>query len=328
MKTQRTAVSSTIFAGVTIVLIIVAAAGFYLYSTKSGTTATTTSTVVSTLTQVSTSTQVSTATTTLASLASGGFLDGGNLTKFVYTQGYQCTPTQSSEPANATSLTTCFVGAGDRTAVSGAFPVFVLVPAYAGLSIFGVPALGASPQGYPTFNNQVLFTQCGAGGTAAACPTHPTLLYSPDFTAVEQHLGLMSGYGGLPEGVLPTPAHTHLVGFTSSASIPWYVVVVLVFDPNVMPNAATGQCSQWVSSNLTSATGNCLNSFNALTAAMNTKTTATANANATQNDPIYDTFGGVHTQVLIPGVTIISETTPSNTNFFLFFSVAPSNPYN
>jgi hypothetical protein len=326
MKTQRTAVSSTIFGVVTIVLIIVAAAGFYLYSTASGTTVTSTSTEVSTQTQVSTSTQVSTAFLP-ASLASGGFLDGGNLTKLGYTSDYQCTPTEPGTPANATSYTTCFVGAGNSTAVSGARPVFVLVPAYAGLSIFGVPALGASSQGYPVFNGQVLFTQCGAGGTAAACPDHPTYLYSPDFTAVEQHLGLMSGYGGLPEGVLPTPAHTHLVGFTTSTSIPWYVVVVLVFDPNVMPNAATGQCTATVQSNLTSATGNCLTSFSALTAAMNTRTTATANANATQNDPIYDTFGGVSTQVLIPGVTIISENSPSNTNFFLFFSVAPSNPY-
>lgn len=60
---------------------------------------------------------------------------------------------------------------------------------------------------------------------------------------------------------------------------------------------------------------------------MNTKTTATANANATQNDPIYDTFGGVPTQVLIPGVTIVSENSPANSNLFLFFSVNPQNPY-
>lgn len=102
---------------------------------------------------------------------------------------------------------------------------------------------------------------------------------------------------------------------------------MLVFDPNVMPNAATGACTQVVSSNLTKPTGNCLNSFTNLEAALNTKTTATANANTTQSDPIYSTFGGVPNQVLIPGVTMVSETSPANTNLFLYFSVAAANPY-
>lgn len=127
--------------------------------------------------------------------------------------------------------------------------------------------------------------------------------------------------------MLPTPAHDHIAGFDTNDSIPWYVVAVLVFDPNIFPNAITGQCSQMVNSNLTKPTANCLNSFSALTAAMNTKTTATANANATENDPIYDTFGGVPTQVLIPGVTIVSESSPTNTNLFLYFNVVPSNPF-
>ena len=329
MKTQhaRKAISTTIFAAVIVILLIVAAAGFGLYATKSASTVT--STQVNTTTQTVTSTSVSSSLAAL--LESGGFLSK-NVTSFGYSAGYSCTPgistLASGTSSNVTKVTTCIVGAGNSSAVAGAAPVFVLVPAYAGLSVFGVGALGASAQGYPVFNNQILFTQCGAGGTAAACPDHPTLLYSPDFTLVEQHLGLNNGYGGLPEGVLPTPAHDHLVGFTTSASIPWYVVVVLVFDPNIFPNAATGQCSQVVQSNLTSATGNCLTSFSALSAALDTRTTATASANSTQNDPIYDTFGGVSTQVLIPGVTVISETTPANTNLFLYFNVAPANPYN
>lgn len=324
MKTQdgRKAISSAVFAVVTLILIVVAASGFFLYSTKSGTTTTTTATLFST--------QTTTASENSQQFSSGGFISA-NLTDFGYTAGYQCTPgidtLAPGTSSNVTKISTCIVGAGNATSVSGALPVFVLVPAYAGLSIFGVKALGASPQGYPVFNNQIIFTQCGAGGTASACPDHPTFLYSPDFTAVEQHLGLKNGYGGLPEGVLPTPAHDHVVGYEGGPSIPWYVVVVLVFDPNIMPNAATGQCTQAVQSNLTSATGNCLTSFSALSAALDTRTTANANANATQNDPIYDTFGGVSTQVLIPGVTVVSESSPSNTNLFLYFKVAPGNPY-
>ncbi len=330
MKTahERTAITTTIFAVVTILLIIVAAAGFGLYATTSN------KTVTSTITgQEMTTTVMETSSASMAAAIDSGGLLNTNLTTFGYTGNYQCTPTVTTltpggAATNATKVTTCIVGAGSSSAVSGAFPVFVLVPAYAGLSIFGVPALGASPQGYPVFDKQVVVTQCGAGGTGAACPDHPTYLYSPDFTLVEQHLGIKDGVFTLPEGVLPLPAHDHVVGFTTSTSIPWYVVVVLVFDPNIMPNAVTGQCTQIVNSNLTAPTGNCLNSFSALTTAMNTKTTATASANSTQNDPIYDTFGGPAVQVLIPGVTVISETTPTNTNVFLYFSVANGNPYN
>lgn len=321
MKTEhkKPGVSSAAFGVVTIALLVVAASGFYLYSTSKGSTITTT--VTNTL--VSTS--------LVQELKGGGFVDG-NVTTFGYTQNYVCTPAgtafiNNAEAQNATKVTTCIVGAGNRTAVAGAFPVFVLVPAFAGLSNFGVSQLGASSQGYPVFNGLTIVTQCGGGGSASACPDHPTYLYSPDFTLVEQHLGIKSGVFGLPEGVLPTPAHDHIAGFDTQTSIPWYVVAVLVFDPNVFPNAVTGQCTKWVNSNLTSPTANCLTSFSALQSAMNTKTTATANANMTQSDPIYSTFGGVPTQALIPGVTVVSENSGTNTNLFIFFSVTTQNPY-
>ena len=328
MKTAnaRSGVSSAIFGAVTLVLLIVAASGFYLYSTSSGSVKTTTTTSITTTTAVSTS--VSTSLVPL--VKSGGFVDG-NVTSFNYSQDFTCAPSitaliNTGEAQNASKVTPCVVGAGNSSAVSGAFPVFVLVPAFAGLSNFGVTQLGASPQGYPVFDNQTIVTQCGAGGSESACPFHPTYLYSPVFTLVEQHLGIKSGVFGLPEGVLPTPAHDHVAGFTTNSNIPWYAVAVLVFDPNIFPNAITGQCHQWVNSNLSDPTANCLNSFAALTAAMDTKTTATANANSTQNDPIYDTLGGVTTQVVIPGVTIISETSNANINLFLFFSITPQNP--
>ncbi len=348
MKTQftrnKTGITGTLFTATTIVLIIVAAVGFGLYATNSGKTVTTTlqgSTMTATTTQSgSASTMTTTVTTTARSSQqsssepiTGGFASAG-LQSFGYYQNYTCSPALSSfsfnstEATNAAKFTGCDVGAGNSSTVANAAPLFVLVPAYAGLSIFGVPSLGATGEGYPMFNHSAIFTQCGAGGTPSACPDHPTYMYSPVFTLVEKHLGIKSGFGGvLPEGVLPTPSHTHVVGF-QSGNIPWYIVAVLVFDPNVFPNAATGQCTQVVPSNLSAPTSNCLNSLSAIQAAMTTKTTATANANMTQNNPIYDTLGGVSTQVLIPGVQSVSESSPANTNLFLYFSVSNStNPY-
>ena len=323
-ETTRTAVSTAIFALTAIVLILVAAAGFGLYATNSGKTTTTTTT-----TSISTSTIT---TTLMQALQSGGFLNS-NVIKFGYTQAQTCAPSITSFGFNSTqasaagAVTQCEVGAGNSTAVAGAAPVYVLVPAYAGLSVFGVTKLGASSQGYPVFNGSTIVTQCGAGGTNASCPDHPTYLYSPDFTLVEQHIGVQNGVFGLPEGVLPTPAHDHVVDFISNPSIPWYMIAVLVFDPNVMPNAVTGQCTQVVESNLSNPTGNCLNSVSAIEAALNTQTTATANANATQNNPIYDTFGGVKTQVLIPGVTMVAANSPANSNLFLYFNDIAGDPY-
>jgi hypothetical protein len=317
---RRTAVSKAIWA-VVAVIVIVAGAGAYIYFTNySGTSPSyrTGTTVASNI--------------VLTGQISGGFYKG-QVVSFAYSQNYQCLPALSkfvnnqTEASAAAAKTSCEVAGGNSTALPNAAPVFILVPAYAGLSIFGVPALGATSQGYPVFNNNVVFTQCGAGGSTSACSDHPTLLYSPFFTLVEQHLGISTGYGGLPEGVLPTPAHSHVVDYTGGASIPWYVVTVLVFDPNVMPDGQTGQCHQWVTSNLTSPTGNCLTSFTALENALTSKTTATANANSTQNDAIYDTFGGIGTQVLIPGVTAVTENSATNTNLFLWFAVNSNNPY-
>jgi hypothetical protein len=347
-RNARSAVSTTLFAATTIILIIIAAVGFGLYATSTGTTTTQTNVVTTTATGAAGSTATTTitstatgngttATTTVSAslmqiLKSGGFLNAQTVT-FGYSQNYTCTPSLTSfgfnatETAAAQKVTGCEVGAGNSTAVAKAAPVFVLVPAYAGLSIFGVPKLGASAQGYPIFDNQTIVTDCGAGGTNSSCPFHPTYLYSPDFSAVETHLGIKNGIFGLPQGVLPTPAHDHVVGYSDNASIPWYLVTVLVFDPNIMPNAVTGQCQQIVKSNLTDPTQNCLNTLSAIQSALGTRTTATANANATQNDPIYDTFGGVATQVTIPGVTMVSETSPANANLFLYFNVEEQTPF-
>ncbi len=326
---RRTAVSTTVLVGIVVVVLVVAAGAYYLL--QPGTKTSTSSSTTPTTSTTSTGTTVATSMI-LNGMTSAGFYNN-QLVTFAYNKDYTCTPALSKFASNQTEAnlaaakTACEVGGGDNTAVANAAPVFILVPAFAGLSIFGVAALGATSQGYPTFNHQLVFTQCGAGGSTSACFDHPTLIYSPYFTAVEQHIGIYKGYGGLPEGVLPTPSHDHVVDYAGGPSIPWDVITVLVFDPNIMPDGATGQCHQWVGSNTTSSTGNCLTSFSAIAKAMTTHTTANANANSTQNDPIYNTLGGPNAQVLIPGVSVVSDTSPTNTNLFLYFSVASSNPY-
>ncbi len=253
---------------------------------------------------------------------SGGFLNSAVVT-YEY---YNSTPYQCSPATTATTVTACEVGSAG-TFPSNALPNWVIVPAYSQLSIFGVTALGATRQGYPTFDNQTIVTDCGAGNTPSACPDHPALLYSPDFTAVEQHIGITGGYGGLPEGVLPTPAHDHIVETDAGqANIPWYNIAVLVFDPNIMPDAATGRCAQIMPSGLTNATANCLTSLSALQNAMTTNNNVTIGA-ANAKNPIWQTLGKPTTQVVIPGITIPSQIRTANSNLDIWFAVIDKNPY-
>ena len=143
----------------------------------------------------------------------------------------------------------------------------------------------------------------------SACPDHPTYLYSPVFTAVEQHLSIANGIYGLPEGVLPTPAHSHIVSSNASgADAQWYVMQRFGnSDPNIMPNATTGKCTQVVPSNLTNATGNCLTSLAALQRALVTTSSDVFQVN--QNNPIYQTLAGnttIRLQVVVPGDTVVT----------------------
>jgi hypothetical protein len=318
MKNSKIAISNTVFAVATIALVAVAAAGYGLYLGYP-------QQVTITTTKVTTAT----VTTTVIPSVSGGFLNSKVVT-FIYNTPSSCIPSlnqlfNTHEAANASSKTNCEVGAAG-TFASNALPVWVLVPAFAGLSIFGVSQLGASPQGFPTFHNQTIVTDCGAGGSPTACPDHPTLLYSPAFTAVEKHLGIQNGVFGLPEGVLPTPAHDHIVSTDAAgANIPWYVIAVLVFDPNILPNPVTGQCSQVASSSLPDPISNCLTSLAALQRAMNTTNTTEALSNSA--NPIWQTLGQPDVQVVIPGVTLVSEVNNANSNLVVTFAVQNSNPY-
>lgn len=113
MKKEPRAVSNAVFAGVVIVLVIIAAVGFALYATKPSTapstvttppstttlTYTQTSTQTMTSTQTATVTQTSTQTVTSTQVitrpvtvnASGAFYNGKVIT-FLYTSQFMCTP--------------------------------------------------------------------------------------------------------------------------------------------------------------------------------------------------------------------------------------------
>lgn len=323
----RLAISNIIFTVVTVILLIAAAAGFTLYATA-GSHSTGNSSQTSTAASVNTTTETSAVSTSSEKLWQTPGFYSGNVVVFTYPKDYNCTPSILSYFTNQTTaakLTACEVGEGNSTAESGAAPLWVLVPAFAGLSIFGVTALGASSQGFPTFNGSTLVTDCGAGGTAAGCPDHPHFLYSPFFTAVEQHLNITNGYGGLPEGVLPTPSHDHLINCCLTV-VPWYTIVVLVFDPNIFPNAVTGQCVQEVPSNLTNPTANCLSNYNGLINALTTKSTSAGSA-TNGNNPIWQTVGGPLAQVVIPGAATTAQISNANTNLFEHFTVNSTNPY-
>jgi hypothetical protein len=320
MMQGKRAVSNMVFGAIVIILLIIAVAGFGLYATSS------TKTVTSTATSVGTTTVTASVNSSTPGV-SGGFL-GSKVVAFSYPTPYECSPSTSVLFPSATAAgakTPCEAGA-NGTLPANAIPVWGAVPAFAGLSIFGVTALGASPQGFAVYHNQTIITDCGAGGTVNACPQHPEYLYSPAFTAVEQHLNITTGYGGLPEGVLPTPDHDHIIDSSAGgANIPWDVITVLVFDPNIMPNPVTGTCSQVVPSSLANATGNCLTSLAALKAALVTNNSDIAAANVA--NPIYQTLGSPTTQVIIPGDSAVSEINNDNGNLNVYFAVGNSSPY-
>lgn len=274
---------------------------------------------------------VSHSSSTAPRYSAGGFTRGQVVT-FLYngTDTYLCTPAMSvmypgnSTAASASSTTSCEVGNASQNAVPQV-PEWILVPAFAGLSIFGVTALGATADGLPAYNGTTIGVDCGAGGSKTACVDHPTYLFSPLFTAVEDHLSLGQGYGGLPLGVLPTPAHEHLIDTPPTyPNVQWGTIAVLVFDPNIWPSPTTGACTALVGSNLSAPTGHCLTSLAGLTAALTTCSSAVAHANA--REPIWATLGDPCAQVVVPGVTVVSELSNLNGNLYIPFAVTPGVP--
>ncbi len=267
-------------------------------------------------------------TKTTAPLEEGGFAQGSPVT-FVYngTNTFLCRPgllTFYPTATSAASTTPCEVGAANQSLILQ-YPEWVLVPAFAGLSIFGITSLGASSQGFPQFQSGAIQTDCGGGGSATACVDHPTNIYSPLFTSVEQFLNISTGVNGLPEGVLPTPAHDHLLNTsTTFPNVEWGTIVVLVMDPNIWPNRATGACTSTVASNLSSPTGNCLTSMSALENALWTHSTAVNGAN--HGNPIWQTLGAPTNQVIVPGDLTVATLNNLNSNLYIPFSVQPGAP--
>jgi hypothetical protein len=265
-----------------------------------------------------------------AALVAGGFTQSQVVT-FLYTGNYSCLPalpTLFPGEASVNSTTPCVVGAADQNALDQV-PEWILVPVFAGLSIFGDHStLGADARGFPVFQGASLLTDCGAGGSPTGCPDHPTYLYSPAFTTVEQSINITAGFGGLPEGVLPTPAHDHLINTSATLpSVEWGTIVVLVFDPDIFPDRATGHCTAAVTSNQSAPTANCLNSLAALGRAMSTTSSSVALANGgSANNPIWKALGSPTLQVVLPGDISIAQEAQLNSNLYIPFAVQPGAP--
>ncbi len=320
MTATTSGISKKVFAVTTIVLIAVAAAGYGLYA----------------------ATALKPAPPAIKTRIglTGGFYNGQVVT-FQFYQNFSCTPSVSSlfpTDANATAaaaVTQCEAGK-PGTFPSNVQPVWGMSPAFAGLSIFGITTLGATPDGFPTqpWNSATVLTDCTGMGSAHKCPDHPPLFYSPIIVSVENYMGIRTGMMGLPEGVLPFPAHTHIVDTDAGQQdIPWNAIAVFVFDPNIFPNPATGKCTQVVASNLTNPTASCLTSTTALQAAMSTVTTAVPNANGNatatypNGNPMWVALGKPPVQVVIAGASSPSQYRSANSNVDVPFAVTDTNPY-
>jgi len=221
--------------------------------------------------------------------------------------------------------------------------------------MYGETTWNSTASGYATLSNTPIITDCGASGTPSACNSTTKYFYSYTSSAWESQIGITGGVLGLPEGVLPRPAHDILLPSSiGSTPVTSYLVRVWVFDPNIFPNATTGTCKQMVASNLTNPIGNCLNNTAALARAIATTSSASASVNknnilfTSKNVPpsggipplqaviIYDVPTVNTTSVSLPGhpnsgkttVTMYAAAniTQSNTNLKKTLFVASSAP--
>ncbi len=222
----------------------------------------------------------------------GGFAEGQVVTlSYNGSSTFACTPPLSAlfpRDANASAagaVTSCGIGNASQTAVAQ-IPQWYLVPGFSGLSVFGLTNFNATARGFPTRNGTAVETDCGAGATATACVDHPPVAFSPLFAQFEARAGLLSGVESLPLGTLPYPAHDIVENYTAYPLVPWGTIVVYVFDPNILPNRATGVCAPVAPSNLTDATANCLNSTAHIYAAATTCSSAAAATLGAADNPI------------------------------------------
>jgi hypothetical protein len=206
----------------------------------------------------------------------------GHLVTYTYINN-SCTPAvyNTSEARNASAVTVCEVGGPFGANITGATPIWSIIPSFAGLSVVAYPNQGTTYNGYPVYNGMVIVTQCGIGNSTNACPGKPGYFYSPVYSSVERALGVASGINGLPEGVFPNSARDFIMSSAKNATYTKsYLIRVNVYDPNIFPNATTGKCKVVAPSSLSNPTANCLTSVSALIAAINTTDSAIATINA------------------------------------------------
>ena len=275
-----------------------------------------------------------TLTTTIAQVittsSSPAFRNGSIVTLITYSNS-SCYPSLtalfpgSAEAANAAMVTGCEVG--DPVNETFAVPRWNLIPSFAGMSIYGITAWGATPQGYPVYNGAPVVTQCGAAGTPSACANLTKLFYSVKQGTNERALGIYGGIAGLPEGVLPNPANDKLLSSNKTGKTsPSFLVRISVYDPNIFPNATTGKCTQVVPSNLSNPTGDCLTTYAALKNALVTMDSAVAAANG--NNLLWNNAGKPLTQVALLStlnISVAAKLNLSNTNL-VSYSYASSTP--
>jgi hypothetical protein len=276
-------------------------------------------------------------------------IQNGKVVTLGATPSSNCTSTPAllyqnfTDAVAATAITNCEIGIG-LSNTTGMVPYYMLNPAFGGLSMYGLTTWNSTASGYATFRNTTIITNCGASGTPAACNSTKKYFYSYTSSVWERQAGITTGTMGLPEGVLPRPAHDILLpGSINSTPVVSYLVRVWVFDPNIFPNATTGRCKQVIASNLSNSTGNCLNNTAALARAIKTTSTAVVAANknnilfTSKNIPpsggipplqaviIYDvpTVSGKNTTVTMYST---NNTALSNSNLKKLLYVAPSAP--
>lgn len=227
-------------------------------------------------------------------LTAGGFALGQVVTfRYNGTRTFSCTPALTvlfpNDPnaAGASSSTPCGVGNASVTAVPSQVPQWYLLPAFSGLSAFGLTNYNATSSGFPTQNGSTVYTDCGAGATSSKCPDQPSYAFSPLFAQFETRIGQPTGLLGQGPGVLPFPAHDMVENFTSYPLVPWGTVVVFVMDPNILPNRSTGACTETAPSNLSHPTGNCLTSYSAIASAASTCSNAAESVNSATGNPIW-----------------------------------------
>jgi hypothetical protein len=268
----------------------------------------------------------------------------GKVVRLVYFDNFTCFPNStvvymnSSESINASAITVCEYGSSAGVNTTGSIPRWDLIPAFAGLSVYGYIDYGSTPQGYSTYKGQAVTTECGAGQTPNACIHRPANLYSPIISAIERGINISNGINGLPEGVLPNAAHNILVSSKKNGTVSRsYEIRVWVLDPNIFPNLKTGKCTQLAPSSLANATSHCLTSEAALEAAISTNDTAVPAINA--NNILWKVAGMPKTQAVIltaiplPGnstnpqfaVQQSDDINISNTNLFIWSYIGNAN---